>query len=328
MLKTGLRKSPIKLFLPIFLIGILFLGIYFLLRSHASLVSNCELRPVRESGYPLIKPLFMDDPCGENKKFASVQDKIDKFIDEEQRLGNLNAASVYFRRLDGEDYLSVNDDESYSPGSLLKVITLIAYLKTSEKHPEILNQKIVFQTISGIPKQTYNGPSLKVGVTYTMRDLLYFMIVYSDNSAASILFTNLDFEKFQKVFHDLNLPVPLSVHQQDYPISPSHYARFLEVLYGCTYLNADDSEYAMELLTKSTYSEGFEKIFGDKIKIARKFGERNNLGEHELHEFGVVYFNNKDYLLGVMTKGNDLNRLTTSKNKITKILYDFMSSHR
>ncbi len=45
------------------------------------------------------------------------------------------------------------------------------------------------------------------GNTYTVEQLIGYMIKYSDNNAAQLLYTNIDQDTLNSVYADLNIPV-------------------------------------------------------------------------------------------------------------------------
>ncbi len=283
---------------------------------------RCIPKPIRMDGMGLVKPVLFTEFCEEDPEYQAIKDKIQKFISDEKAHNQLISATVYLRKLDDFNLMTINDSERYSPGSLMKVANLITYLKQAEQNPTILDKKILFpKTLKPVPNQTLFGPPLTPGKSYTVRKLLYFMIVNSNNQATSLLGSHIDFAILQRLFSDLKLPAP-NKYQEDYLIKASEYSRFMRVLYNSSYLKPELSQYALHLLTKSTYEKGLITIFGDKIKIAHKFGERSYYGESELHEFGILYFKNENYLLGIMTKGKDRNLLAQTMTGIGKIIRD------
>ena len=155
------------------------------------------------------------------------------------------------------------------------------------------------------------------------------MILYSDNQAFWLLANNIDNHKFEMLNNDLNIPLNISHvgkegKQQNFIANVNSMSRFFRVLYSATYLNRKNSVYALKLLTQSTYKDGLLQGIDPHIKVAHKFGERNENGVAELHEFGIVYLKGEPYLLGVMTKGSDLKQLPNILSDISKIAYDEM----
>ncbi len=68
------------------------------------------------------------------------------------------------------------------------------------------------------------------------------------------------------------------------------------------------------------------------MKIAQKFGERtlikkingNVVAELELHDCGEVYRPDHNYLLCIMTRGNNFTKMANAIKDISKTVYDFV----
>ncbi|MEO8146176.1 MAG: serine hydrolase [Bacteroidia bacterium] len=282
---------------------------------------------IRQNDYELIKPLLLGDLGDEDVSLFPLKEEIKKYVDQQKSAGIITSASVYLRKLNNGYWISVNEGEEYSPGSLMKVPTMITYLKDAERNPELLNKEILFKKhFGGIPEQTLTGKTLVEGKTYTVKELIYYMIVYSDNDAAALLNQNVNFATMQKLFADIQLPVPNS-GQPDYLVNSSDYSRFFRILYNGSYLNWDMSQYALNLLTQSAFKSGLVKDIDLNVKVAHKFGERNNNGEQQLHEFGIVYLDNSPYLIGVMTKGADHTLLPNVISGVSDIIYTGMKKN-
>jgi CO/xanthine dehydrogenase FAD-binding subunit len=55
--------------------------------------------------------------------------------------------------------------------------------------------------------------------------------------------------------------------------------------------------------------------------VASKFGEKVDVGDVQLHEFGIVYHRRGPYILGVMTRGRDLARQAEVIRKVSALVY-------
>lgn len=82
----------------------------------------------------------------------------------------------------------------------------------------------------------------------------------------------------------------------------------------------------MSLLTKSKFHDGLTKSLPASVPVAHKFGEKFNPIEQQLHETAIIYSENKPYLITVMTRGTDQEKLKSVLNSVSKKVYDFMAS--
>jgi beta-lactamase class A len=138
-----------------------------------------------------------------------------------------------------------------------------------------------------------------------------------------LLNQNIDVKVFKKVFTDLGLTEP-NWYAKNYPISVSEYSIFLRALFNASYLNTKDSEFALELLTKSDFKEGIENGLPSNIELAHKFGESGNATEKQLHESAIIYLNNNPILITIMTKGKDMRKLPEVIKEASKLVYNQM----
>ena len=271
--------------------------------------ASCNYDVKRLRGYGFIKPLlFVDNKC-EGEKLEPIKQKITSLIDDLRKSGTINTASVYLKDYSHNEWMSVNENEKYKPGSLLKVPELITFLRMNEEKPGILDKKVTYShtyTIDKKPK--YLSKSIKLGSSYTIRELLNYMIAYSDNNATLLLNDNIDVPTFKKVFTDIGLAAP-DWKSSEFPITAKDYSCFMRVLYNASYLTIDDSEYATQLLSKCDFKEGMVKGFPENTKMAHKFGESGDQNEQQLHESAIIYINDKPFLLTIMTKGSDPQKL-------------------
>jgi beta-lactamase class A len=255
------------------------------------------------------------------ERLKPLQNKIQKILTEHNSNGELSDASVYLRNLETGEWTSINDKAVFHPGSLFKVPMLMYYLKASEKDPEILNKKLSLPPNSPIlPSHSYVTNSIEPGKEYTIRELLKYMASYSDNRATFLLNNNCDVPTFQKMFEDLGLTKP-NVTDTSYAISVKDFSVFMRVLYNCTYLNPTNSDYALSVLSESSFDKGLTGKLPDNIVVARKFGEAVRAGNRELHESGIVYCENKPYLLIVMSKGYDVTALANMISDISESVF-------
>ncbi|MFM7217434.1 MAG: serine hydrolase [Bacteroidota bacterium] len=265
----------------------------------------CDVRGFRRTGFKYTKPLLMLNRECDDPMLDPLRDKVLSVLAERQRAGKLQSVSVYFRLLDtGQNFNT--SDEKYSPGSLMKVLTLITFLKDNEKSPGSLKKRILFdQAFSNIPSQLIPAATAaEFGKSYTVDELLKLMITQSDNNATALLNARIDAKVYNEVLSALNLSIP-DPHQLDYPLSAEEYSRFFRLLYNSSFLSPEMSDYALELLTMCAYKNGFSRYVKSQVDIAHKFGEHNTGNDYQLHEGGIFFTGSIDYLLVVMSRGSD-----------------------
>lgn len=172
-------------------------------------------------------------------------------------------------------------------------------------------------------------PDLKIGSSYKTEDLINKMIINSDNGAEYVLLDNINQTSLDLIYNVLNIENPNG--KNDFTISPRTYSLFLRILYSATYLNEQDSEKALGILSGTTFIDGLVAGVPKGVIVSHKFGEyivqQNNQPQQiELHDCGIIYYPKNPYLLCVMTKGNNLDNLKNTIKNISSIVYQNYSS--
>lgn len=274
-------------------------------------------------GFKFIKPIDATDLKHESPSLNGLKAKLNAYIEGLKKAHKLINASVYVRYYGHGMQMSLNPQETYSPGSMLKVVNLLIYLKLSEKEPGLLDKKIVYQTPEyPIPVQTFNTSQIEAGKEYTIRDLLKYMIVYSDNRATCWLVANLDSKVYFKMMEDLKIPLPSNTN---YVMTASQYSVLFKLLYSSSYLSNGNSEFALRLLNQSDFKNGLVRDLPGNVQVAHKFGEAGGKHQHQLHESGLIYMNYAPYLITIMTKGYAIDDLPPVISTISKMVYDDLS---
>jgi beta-lactamase class A len=288
-------------------------------------VNDCNVNVKRLKGFEFVKPLLFAEPACESAELNNCKSSIESLIGEIKGNGDADEVSVYLRVFGYPQWMSINESVLYSPGSLLKVPEMIAFYKLNEEKPGFLDKKITYTApIQNDRSTTFNSKHIEIGKTYTIRDLLFYMIVYSDNQATLLLNNELDKNFFNKIFTDIGLSVP-DYSKGDYPMNVKDYSLFFIELFNASYLNFNDSEACLSLLSKSDFKDGLLSGIPEKCPTAHKFGEGGASSLPNFSESGIIYNDKHPYLLTIMMKGKDMKKLPGVSAKISKKVYEMVS---
>ena len=296
-------------------------------KSNAAVSSYaCNYNVKRMNGFKFIKPLmFVDEDC-ESEGLMSIKQKITAVVDRYKTVGDVSAASVYLRAYNHNEWICVNENEKFDPGSLFKVPVMIAILKQNELNPGFLNKRISYdQGIDAGKNVAFASKMIQLGQSYSVKELLIYMIKYSDNNATILLEKNMEPKILQKLFSDIGLEVP-NIYASQYLFSTKDYSYFMRAIYNAAYLSIEDSEFAGELLSQCDFKDGILLGLPKNTKVAHKFGESGSQVVKQLHESAIVYLDNQPYLLTVMTKGNDNKKLSQLIKEISQTVYNDMKN--
>lgn len=287
--------------------------------------SNNSPQPVRyaDSHFPLINPLIsISIPNATGfPELKSVHTKVQQIIDGAKKNGAVSEVGVYFRLPLNAHWFGINEDDKFDPGSLIKVPIMLAYLKEAEGSPNMLKERYRYDARNTDSLPNSLPPQLPSG-TYSAAELIETMIVNSDNVAKDILAERLSGKALQDVFDETNTNF---LQDPSGTISPKQYIIILSRIYSATYLDRYYSNYAMSLLTKTTFKDGLVSGLPPEVQVAHKYGERgvyvdNALTWVELHDCGLIYAE-IPYYLCVMTKGENEASLAQTIRDISSLVY-------
>lgn len=325
MQKTGKQqgsRSTIQVATTGFVIGVLLVFLLIQFIDHKHSYSDVGFKEDRYSDqFPLISPL-LECTTNESKELSSFDDEIDVVSDRLMSNGTITDISYYFRDLNNGLWMGINENEKFAPASLMKMPLMISYLKQSEEDPAILEREYIFsKEDDNYLKQNIVPEDLMVtGTYYSVNNLIERMIKYSDNSALRMLLRYGD--PFQyRVFDDLDMDLP-EINESEEFISVRDYSRFFRILYNASYLNEELSNSALEILSGTQFKEGIVAGVPGNVLVSHKFGERLVGDVQQLHDCGIVYAKDSPYVICVMTRGSDLDRLSKAIAELSEVTYE------
>lgn len=285
-------------------------------------------QPLRESSqaYTYIRPLLVCDNLTDDasRQYDALRNTIADYIDEQKTNGALTDAGIYFRDLSNGAWTGIDPDLKFDPASLLKVPLMIAAYRQADLGSDLLTRQIdvpedlpqKIQTI--VPTQ-----SIKNGSTYTVDELVRYMIQYSDNRAKDLLYPELDQQVLSAVLLDLGI-TDLNNPDGSSSISPKNYSLFFRILYNGSYLSRDLSERALSYLAAADFNDALVAGLPLYTVVAHKFGDfsDNKNNARELHDCGIIYTTNKNYALCVMTRGQSQDHLKNVIAEISQLVYE------
>jgi beta-lactamase class A len=259
------------------------------------------------------------------RQLKPFKSKIQKIITDSINKGMASQISVYFRDLDDGKVFEINADRGYSPASLGKVPIMMAYLKRAESDPGLLKKRILYDGKQDLAKRQNFKPreTLVAGKSYTVDELIYRMIAYSDNNAWKLLINGIDEQYLNTLVAELGADFAYD-DSGKVVVTVKSYSIFLRVLYNASYLNKEMSEKALEYLSVEEFPFGISSSIPAGVTIASKFGEKEsgkNLQVKSLHNYGIVYHAKQPYLICIMTEGDNFYNLAPIIHEISSAVY-------
>lgn len=281
----------------------------------------------QKSGYDFINPLLECESFSEGNFLRSkeLEKSMQKLIDRIGRDPDVGHLSIYFRDLNNGPWMGFNENEKFTPASLLKVPIMMAYFRKAQIDPDYLEEELIYKKVS--PEDSFmpnvkSGVKLEDGKKYSIKTLVEFMIVFSDNEASRILVENIDPVFLKNVYSDLMIPVPGETGGSENFMTVKEYASFFRILYNASYIDEKMSEMALDLLSKSNFKDGLVAGVSGGVAVAHKFGERSFGNLVQLHDCGIIYNEEKPYLLCVMTRGKRFDKLEWVIKSVSEIVWE------
>ena len=267
------------------------------------------------------------------RELKNFKNKIEPILERHLKTGDLKKAAVYFRTLPDGMWFGINEKEQFAPASLMKVPVMMSILKMSEKDPHILTTQIKAEELNIMPQNISPEKKLQPGQVYTAEDLLYRMIVYSDNPAQDLLLKRFGREAALRATLDLGILVYDDILKNELSFSIKNYAGMFRILYNASYLNKKMSQKALEYLTEVKFKEGIAAGLPRGVCGAHKFGERFFKFDFppyeeivQMHDCGIIYHPDSPYLLAIMTQGKDFETLKKIIQEISHQVYQEVDS--
>ncbi len=283
---------------------------------------------VREDSnkYKFINPLlYIENSLTVFHELDPLKEKYHELIKDYLEQGLADKVSIYYRDLNSGVWTGVGEDELYVPGSILKVATLIVYLKLAEDDPSVFNQELFYDSRKNDDQYYVPQEQLENG-NYKVTTLLGHSIVESDNAAHLALSIPVE-KELVDFYKTLRMDMPATGPAHDFR-SAREISRIFRSLYSSTYLSESYSEQALELMSKTTFTKGLMAGVASGTPVAHKFGEHSVFyldatkdPDYQLHDCGIVYYPKKPYFLCVMTKGKNFEHLEQVISGLSRLTY-------
>lgn len=276
-----------------------------------------------EGQYEFINPLLECEGSEDliSGELVSFKHKITDLVNKEMESKKAVSIAVYFRDLNDGPWFGIDEKEPFSPGSLLKVPIMMGFFKKAESDPAILTKQLKYdKKLSPWPQFIKPASEMEIGKSYTIEELIYRMIVYSDNEALLLLSSYDNGEIIKTVYRDLNIQYPAD--GQPYNITIRKYTSFFRILFNASYLNKDMSNKALRILADVDFNAGLVAGVPSNIPVAHKFGEQERNGQKQFHDCGTVYYPKNPYLLCAMARGDNFDDLISSIRDISRLAYE------
>lgn len=206
--------------------------------------------------------------------------------------------SLYVEFLNTGANISYNGDARYYPASLIKMPVAMAAMKKIEKDEWSSDSELILfeQDINDRYGELYNQP---IGSHFTIQKLLEEMLVNSDNTAHKMLLRNVGAGDINAYIAETGLE---DLFDSERNITAKEYTRIFRTLYGSSYLEPENSQEILELLSQGKDDILLDRGLPDDVIFSHKFGVNSDEAVHA--DSGIVYIPNRPYIITVLFKGD------------------------
>lgn len=302
-------------------------------KENAKILTNFKSIRERASSSQFTEPLLgVHTPESSNGVFKEVRKGVEEIASRYQKENKLKTYGFFYQDLNSSLWFNIHGDDEYLPASLAKLPVALIIERKIEEGELNENQKLTYtyemammktgQNITALPTE------LEIGKSYSLKELLVYMLKDSDNVAKDLLSTLVDKESLNSLYELVHFDLPFYGKE----ISPNQYTFFFKVLYNSTYLSRVHSEFILSTLASSTYRKALVYSLPESVKVSHKYGLYNltklnpSNPELELHDCGIVYHSSNPYILCIMTRGSDEVSLDSFIAEVSKYVYDSVDS--
>lgn len=296
-------KSSFRYLIIIFLIFIL-LCVLILWNFHLSFFSNEEVVSVfQETDYQQQIDEYYNNCLSAPYVSLDTENAIQDFLNRYQA----DDFAVYFEDIHNHYTILKNEDEVYYGASLIKLLDATYLIRKALSFEIDLNSTMIVYKKEFQRDYSIGMENHKFGDSVSLRDLIYYAISYSDNTAHEMLFDYIGVQPLRE--YAASLGVSLSVNEVEHfgNLTATMTHQILEEVYEILIM---DNEYS-ELLYDAMNNTYFNSLNYDDVTILHKYGSYDPY----FHDIGIYDDETYPYFISVMSLIGEQG----SPNKITKI---------
>lgn len=299
------------------------INLYFFFKKTNPQFSTNETAPSISnpaSDYKMLSP-HLDNISREDRlvHFSPLKSDIQTYINQYKDI----KISVYFEYLNTGSNFSINVDYYSFPASLTKVPISIMIMNKVNKGELSMDTQL---PITEKNKDKFSGELYKLpeGTMLSVKELVEANLVASDNTAKNILYGLITPADLNDFINELGMD---QLFNENGDTTAKEYARVFRSLYYSSMLKKEDSEYLLDLLSKTNRQKFMTTKLPENVTVAHKYAA--TIPDKSYSDVGIIYINNRPYLLAVTLDGRDSKNLTQEDAReiigtISKKTYDYV----
>ncbi len=307
-----LHISTLLIFLTLFFFcSVIFCALY-IIHKGSDHQPNYDL-------FPLVsKRVFLENPNDVIINFVPLRKALRGYV---EPLGG--KVGVYFEYLPSGVSIGVNATEEIRLASLSKVPLAMSILKKIEKKELDLTDR-VFLKEELLDRKFGDLWKRGAGASFTIEELIMYSIQESDNTAYQTLFATLSDSEVEEVYE--NLEIEVNTASSSPLVSPKSFSSIFRSLYLASFLLERESNYLLDILTKTIFHDKIPAGVPKDIKIAHKIGvfDRLDTDEKVYTDCGIVYVPLRPYILCIFVQDTEPVAIK-HMSLISKMVYGYVN---
>lgn len=232
---------------------------------------------------------------------------------------------IYFVYLNNSSWVGINEREPFVAASTIKVPLAIAVSQAIEKGLLKLDSEYTLEHLN--LDKDFGDLYKNEGESYSVRQLLEYMLSKSDNTAANALTTALTrlgvteplFEVYQYMgWEGFELGQAASFNK----ISVKLLSNMFLALYNASYISPVHSQLILHDLTQSRFDDQIRAGVPEDVQIAHKMGISTN--NETFADCGIVYAPNRPYILCLASNGGDQKVANSFMKEVSETVYKYV----
>ena len=241
-------------------------------------------------------------------------------------------SSVYVLNIRDGASMGINQEYDFEPASLNKLPIAILTMKKIENGEYSLDTEF---SINDYDKDGRSGSLFnRTDNELSVKDLLYYMLKESDNTAFRVLSERISLKDLQSLSEYLNfysdnlIYDPKLKNNNIYEITPESTSRLFLSLYLSTILEPEHSEMLLSMLTNTSYDINKYARLPNDVIVAQKYGSYYVNDSRYFHSCGIMYIKDSRILYCIMTEGLAKDEGEKEIGNIVNKIYTYVVSSR
>ncbi len=234
----------------------------------------------------------------------------------------------------GVPMAAIREEETVVSASTIKLPVLLCALQ------EVMDGRLSLDQFVPVGEGNYCDDTEVFREEYrtdgaSLKEMLYWMIVLSDNTATNAVLTLLGFDTINAYCEKLGLKASsanrkmldwaaIEAGRNNYTSAVDQFKCY-DLLYRGLILNPELRTIAVDFLSRCRHMDGLQRYITDPVKVLHKPGGLDHLA----HDAGVFLLENKAYYLGVFTwEGPSMDGQPEQSRfigKLSRIVYDYVT---